>query len=372
MEIIKWGFQDSSSARIPCSSHLESFPLIPASFIDKKDNCNAPYFVYGVLESVSAVTIVPCSTGVKSDNGSSLLCGFLSQILVCECKLCSSRDSVKAVQDICEGQNGHGFTKSVIVYFCGVASCWHPVISRLVGNFVSLSGLKKKLVFIGKEESQLMYVTTEKALLRIPRLPNQCVSFQKTDIVGKGECSLYSGVVTGIYMQGMVVELDQKVMLLLTDQQLNLTHSLRIGAIVSVRNVHFVNPKFSWTKILILGACVKTSIHVKSFSPMETGSRIHSQSQSLLGKFIGSLPFSARLWVLFVVSCLKKKFSGILSEKDILGSKHLQVVTRSKDWLRNFVVLVYLYQSSGFGMEYSRNTASMTHVVVDLNQIMAI
>lgn len=37
-----------------------------------------------------------------------------------------------------------------------------------------------------------------------------------------------------------------------------------------MRNVHFVDPKFSWTKVVILGACVKTSIVLESFSPLET------------------------------------------------------------------------------------------------------
>ena len=37
-----------------------------------------------------------------------------------------------------------------------------------------------------------------------------------------------------------------------------------------MRNVHFVDPKFSWTKVVILGACVRTSIIVESFSPLET------------------------------------------------------------------------------------------------------
>lgn len=37
-----------------------------------------------------------------------------------------------------------------------------------------------------------------------------------------------------------------------------------------MRNVHFVNPRFSWAKILILGACSKTSIILESFSPLES------------------------------------------------------------------------------------------------------
>ncbi|KAA8537704.1 hypothetical protein F0562_027306 [Nyssa sinensis] len=115
-------------------------------------------------------------------------------------------------------------------------------------------------------------------------------------------------------MQGMVLELDQDVWLLLTDQLLAPPHSLRVGAIVSLRNVHFVNPKFYWTKVLVLGACCKTSIIVESFSPMETG-------------------------VLLVVSSFKKKFAGILSEKEILGSKHKEglVQTYASSCLRSSV-----------------------------------
>lgn len=39
---------------------------------------------------------------------------------------------------------------------------------------------------------------------------------------------------------------------------------------IFVRNVHFVNTRFSWGKVLILGACCKTSITVEKFSPFET------------------------------------------------------------------------------------------------------
>ncbi|CAH1429936.1 unnamed protein product [Lactuca virosa] len=140
----------------------------------------------------------------------------------------------------------------------------------------------------------------------------------------KGLCSAHTGSITGVYMQGMVIELDQKVLLLLTDHQLLMPHSLRVGATVTVRNFHLENPKFSWTKVKVFGSCYKTSIHVNIFSPIESGCYQSLQSRSLLRKFIESLSFSARLWVLLVVSSLKKKFSGILSEMEILGSKHME------------------------------------------------
>ncbi|KAI3440329.1 CST complex subunit CTC1 [Psidium guajava] len=41
----------------------------------------------------------------------------------------------------------------------------------------------------------------------------------------------------------------------------------------------------------------------------------------MLGKFIATLSYPARLWVLLTISCFRKKFSGIFSEKEILGSK---------------------------------------------------
>ncbi|MCL7035303.1 hypothetical protein MKW94_022215 [Papaver nudicaule] len=99
--------------------------------------------------------------------------------------------------------------------------------------------------------------------------------------------------------------------------------SLRIGAIISVIKVHFVRPKFSWTRnMLLLGTCCKTSIIVKSFSPMETPCHIQVPRQSLLEKFTESLVFSARFWFLLMISCFKKNISAFVSDKEILGSKN--------------------------------------------------
>uniref|UniRef100_A0A2N9HSB4 CST complex subunit CTC1 n=1 Tax=Fagus sylvatica TaxID=28930 RepID=A0A2N9HSB4_FAGSY len=158
-------------------------------------------------------------------------------------------------------------------------------------------------------------------------LSKKWVPCEKRVIEGKGECGSYKGIIRGMYMNGMVMELDNEVWLLLTDHLVTPPHSLRVGALISVRNVHFVNPKFSWKKMLILGACFKTSIVVESFSPFKTGCHVVSQSRSMLGKFVESLVFSARLWVLLVVSCFRKKFTGMTNEKEILGSKHLALAS---------------------------------------------
>ncbi|PQP99936.1 CST complex subunit CTC1 isoform X1 [Prunus yedoensis var. nudiflora] len=329
LEIIRWSFQDSNSGLRPCSN-FNSIPLGSGSSSGHEDSSRARHGVFGALEVVSPVSTVPCATGhsnlktnkASDSSHSSSLRGFLLQFMVCECKLCSSKEAVTVLKDSIQEKDAHSFTKPMFVYCSGSVSTWHPVFTKLVGNVVALSGLKKKLVFIGKEESKLMYVTTGNSALHLLRLSwkwrPKCTAVAK----GKGECGTYRGIVKGVYMQGMVVELDNEVWLLLTDQLLTPPHSLRAGALVSVRNVHFVNPRFSWTKILILGACFKTSIIVESFSPLETGCHILPQSQSSLGKFVESLTFSARLWVLLIASCFRKKFSGILSEKEILGTKH--------------------------------------------------
>ncbi|XP_060958065.1 CST complex subunit CTC1 isoform X3 [Cannabis sativa] len=330
LEIIRWGFLDlgRGSSR---SSEVESYSLVSGG-CENGSKCR--HRLHGVLEFISPICVVPCASSgggnlrntAKSETIPGLnLRGFLVQIMVCECRLCSSKskDTISALNDSVEEQSNHSFTKPFIVYFCGQASSWHPVITKQIGNVVTISNLKKKLVYIGDQHSRLMYVTAEKSCLSISRYRRHKIHpNNKTNVEGKGECGSYTGVVRGVYMQGMVVELDNEVWLLLTNHLITPPHSLRVGALISLRNVHFVNPRFSWTKMLILGACYKTSITVKCFSPLVTGCHIISQSPSMLGNFIDSLVFSARFWVLLLISCFRKKFGGMLSEKEILGSKH--------------------------------------------------
>ncbi|XP_024017091.1 CST complex subunit CTC1, partial [Morus notabilis] len=329
LEIIRWSFPDSENGRPRCLDG-DSFPLAPSSSRGCENSSKSRYRLHGSLESVSPISVNPCTSGdsnSRSTTGSNLkpsfnIRGFLVRILVCECRLCNSKESFTILNCSVQEQNAHNFTKPVIVYFCVSASSWHPVIVKLIGKVVTISGLKKKLVYIGNEESILMYVTSEKSYLHVPRFQEKFVPGNQTYVEGKGECGSYTGIVKGVYMQGMVVELDHEVWLLLTSHLFTAPHSLRIGALISVKNVHFVNPKFSWTKMLILGACYKTSITIECFSPFVTGCHILSDSRSVMGNFIESLTFSARLWVLLLVSCFRKKFAGILSEKEILGSKH--------------------------------------------------
>lgn len=228
LEIIKWNFPESASILNGCSNaySFDSFPLTPSSFsASETNNSKFRYQIRGALESVSTVSVVPCSHPDSSTTSTNIR-GFIMRVMACGCKLCSSKES-KITQEC------HSFTKPEFVYFCGAASGWHPVMTKLVGKVIMISGLKKKLIFIGREESQLMFVTTENSVLHVPRLLKKLLPVLKTVIKGKGECGVYTGVVKGVYMQGKIVELDNEVWLLLTDKFLSVPHSLRLGSVVS-------------------------------------------------------------------------------------------------------------------------------------------
>ncbi|XP_077216587.1 conserved telomere maintenance component 1 isoform X2 [Tasmannia lanceolata] len=325
LEIIRWDFLEPIS-EIDCGKDLNNTPLISA-FSPQKECPSFCSRVHGKLESVSPVLVVPCAIQSRNSqtnvaqklahNGNMI--GFLAKILACECAVCKTATSAIELR----GQNSHSFNKSVFVYFCGPTSSWCPVLSKLVRDVVLVTELKKKMICVGGDESYLMFVTSERSeLYHQSQLRLEDISIGRTVISGRGESGLYMGTVTGVYMKGMVFELDKKVWLLVTDRRLAQPHFLRVGAIISLSNVHFVSPKFSWVKMLLLGGCFKTNIVVKSFSPLETQCHFRSQTRSLLVKFVESLTFSARFWVLLTVSCFRKKFFHIFSDKEILGSKN--------------------------------------------------
>ncbi|MCL7051984.1 hypothetical protein MKW94_025491 [Papaver nudicaule] len=330
LEIIRWRCSHSSpnddsvvtqcSTSSSCSAPLGDAFVLASNSYCRQENVRTRSLIHGVIASISPVFCVPCTVKHRQsetvDDKSTTESGFLAELMVCKCELCTSKISVQDLLQ--ERSSGHSFTVRVIVYFLGSAVSCHPIATKLLGNVVCFTGLKKKVVFIGKQESCSMLITTDKTALRWRKgfLDGRSV------IKGSGDTGAYSGIVTGVYMEGMVVELDEKVWLLITDRLLAPPHSLRIGAMISVINVHFVRPKFSWTRMLLLGTCCRTSIQVKSFSLMETPCHIQVQRQSLLEKFTESLVFSARFWFLLLISCFKKNISAFVSEKEILGSKN--------------------------------------------------
>lgn len=226
------------------------------SSTSNEDSSKARHGVFGALQSVSPLSIVSCKTGDSNFKNSKTfdsgpptsLRGFLVQFVVCECKSCSLKESIMVLKDSIQERDTHSFTKPMFVYCCGSASSWHPVFTKLVGNIVAISGLKKKLVFIGKEESKLMCVTIGSSALHLSRLSKKWSPIVTVVGKGNGEVGSYRGIVKGVYMQGMVVELDNEVWLLSTDQLLTPPHSLRAGSVVSL--VTFVNLAFKFLPLL--------------------------------------------------------------------------------------------------------------------------
>ncbi|KOM26143.1 hypothetical protein LR48_Vigan233s001000 [Vigna angularis] len=297
LEIINWRFSGTNQG----SNAVDSLPLAPNCVRQSGARMRS---LHGVVESVGPLFVVQCTMAASTsglNSGSKVnLPGFSVQLMCCECRFCCSKEVL--IGKLNESRKGHSFTKMEIVYFCGSASSWHPVITKLIDERVVVSGLKKKLVYLTKEESREMYVTKDESVLHVGSCSEKCMPSLKSEIKGKGECGSYIGVVKGAYMQGMVLELDHDVWLLLTDQLHTSMHGLRVGSIHHIeehRSFSHCQDKFHLLRCNVV-----------------------FPSAGMLGKFIQSLPFSARLWVLLLVSSFRKKFDGILSDKEILGSKH--------------------------------------------------
>lgn len=224
LEIITWEFFQAGSGS-PCSFSDDSCYCLSLGVCDGRNSLS----ILGVIDSISPVLVVPWE---RRGGDSKDVNGFLVHILVCQCTDCASKSVVSKLRGVCEGNVEHHFNTSRIVYFSGLASSWHPVISRFIGDVVLLMGLEKRLVFFRKEESQLMYVTTDRVSLHVAKLSKKVGLNQNTDMRGKRKWGSYTGVVTGIYMRGTILELDQDVILLLTEQHLVLPHYVRVGVLV--------------------------------------------------------------------------------------------------------------------------------------------
>ncbi|XP_042449828.1 CST complex subunit CTC1-like isoform X2 [Zingiber officinale] len=319
LEVIRWSFTDFEAAFVS-----DSLLSMTSACSSREANMKCRGGAFGILKAVSSIFRVPC-TKQKEDNlrnsGRNLmsrgdLTGFLVEILTCVCDVCNESSFVAERDDHhLKNKDCHSFSNSVFVYFMQPNFLWRPALYRLIGKSITISRLKRNLIFVGNEVSYEMFVSTPSTMVSLTNHSANCIYEES---LKKSDEGMYNGVVTGIYMQGMVIELDDKVLLLIPDPP---QHSLRMGAIVSVRNFHFIHVKYSWVKIILLGTCVKTCISVKSFSMTDIRSHSKSEGSSILERFLESLTYSAKLWMLLLVSCFKKKFGGIFSYKDILGSK---------------------------------------------------
>ncbi|TKW32942.1 hypothetical protein SEVIR_2G199600v4 [Setaria viridis] len=310
LEVVRWRLaEEEEPAPAPKRSFLAKIRLNwPAQDPDLASRgC-----VFGLVRSVSVVFSMPQA---KAEKRSASSIGFLAEILCCGCRRCQVSPPETA-QD-------HKFEVIKFLYFVGSACTWRPLLVWLVGRLVYISGLKKKLVSVAEKGSHTMLVSSTNTAMA------WCRSYRgNLPLDGSPEkCGgVYAGVVTGIYLQGLAVELDDTVWLLIDDLLLLPPHCLRVGAFISVKNFQAMRLNFAWTGTVLLATCSKTCLTVKSFSLVDSKSHIKAESKSLLGKFVDSLEMPSRFWMLLLISCFIQKFTKLFSDKEIWGSQNKQGV----------------------------------------------
>lgn len=258
LEVVRWRLAEEESAPPAKCGFLMT---VPFHFPDQEPDLATRGCAFGLVRSVSVVFSMPLA---KADAGSRNPVGFLAEILCCGCRCCCRATPPEAAQS-------HKFETMKFVYFVDASSMWRPVLVWLVGRLVYVSGLKKKMVSVGDKASHTTLVSSAKTAiawcpsyrgsLPLDSFPEKC----------SGE---YAGVITGIYSQGLVVELDNTAWLLIDDQQLPPPHSLRVGAIVccklspSLSNFQsYIFPSQGATYLfyLFVGLCKELSSNVSEF-----------------------------------------------------------------------------------------------------------
>ncbi|KAG0602595.1 hypothetical protein M758_10G025700 [Ceratodon purpureus] len=323
-------------------------------------------------------TLFKDKSGPRVQSDSQSMLGFLVELRSC-CHgtlSCCQFSEQKAV-DV--GEDG-----TAAIYFSGAVASWRPLLGEMLGDCIVISGLRRKMIRLGPEKKEFcIYVATRTSLvlrigppvvepnpktegavefcknvsssvlqnqprdqsrhlkdldglydasssndLRIQMQPRIVPNGEALKKAGQGLRS-YVGKVTSILMEDQLLELDDKVLLLLTHYKHTLVHGLRVGALVAIRHAHIMTLKTISEKVLVLGACVRSHVWVVLHSVWNAGSRITQASQSRLYKYIGSLPFAWAFWVIHVITSLGCKFKGVYSDKELLGSmKHAGLIRK--------------------------------------------
>ncbi|CAL5088555.1 unnamed protein product [Urochloa decumbens] len=307
LEVVRWRLAEEEPAPAPERGLLAMIPLNCGA---QDSNLATRGCVFGLVRSVSVVFSIPQAKAEKRRASS---VGFLAEILCCGCRRCGVSPP--------ESAQGHKFEVVKFVYFVDAACTWRPLLVWFVGRLVYVSGLKKKLVSVGEKGSHTLLLSSTNTAMA------WCRSYRgNLPLDGSPEkCGgAYVGVITGIYFQGLVVELDDTAWLLVDDLLLLPPHSLRVGAVISVKNFRAMRLNFAWGQTVLLATCSRTCITVNSFSLVDSKSHIKAESKSLLRKFVDSLEMPARFWMLLLISCFKQKFTRLFSDKEIMGSQNKQ------------------------------------------------
>ncbi|KAL3692109.1 hypothetical protein R1sor_005760 [Riccia sorocarpa] len=237
------------------------------------------------------------------------------------------------------------------IYFSGSMAAWRPFLSGNIKRCISVSGLRKKLVITGTAKNRQFLLVATRTTLILPFLDphhvgagqshisvdtgrhradennaDHCECMRNSECVSESSCHYprivsYAGFVTEVLFQGILVELDKRVWLLLSEQGQSRVYGLRIGAMLGVREVHAVTISTPLEKALLLGACLRSHVSVLRFSPQHSPPLRPLHTSSMLLRYLQKVSFSSAFWILSLIGSFRQKFRGIYSDKEIVGSK---------------------------------------------------
>lgn len=229
LEIVRWEFLEPLTGE----DDLGKSPLLSLSPAVASDRSHRSR-ICGTLASISPMFAVPCTIESRSLQKSCLgdgcrkggnWKGFLAEISVCDCLMCGGNSEKVEMVD-----GNDSSPSSVVVYFCGSASSWRPLLVYLIGSRISIKGVRKKLVSLEAGGSYEMFVTMGGTSVYRCQSSYDLGAVGRKMILALPSVKSYAGIVTGCFMQGIVTELDNSVWVVFPDVT---SHSLRVGALVS-------------------------------------------------------------------------------------------------------------------------------------------
>ncbi|KAL2635314.1 hypothetical protein R1flu_006793 [Riccia fluitans] len=203
---------------------------------------------------------------------------------------------------------------------------WRPFLSGNIKRYITVSGLRRKLVITGAtKRHQFLLVATRTSLILPVFDPSHIgvrephISVEKDtgrdsaygDTTDLGECTRkiecfsksgcsnyprvisYAGFVTEVLFQGILLELDKRVWLLLTQQERSHVHGVRIGSMLAVRDAHTITINTPSEKALLLGACLRSHVSVLRFSPLHSSPLKPLHTSSMLLRYLQKVSFSS-------------------------------------------------------------------------------
>ncbi|XP_062451034.1 CST complex subunit CTC1 isoform X3 [Rhea pennata] len=200
------------------------------------------------------------------------------------------------------------------VFVTGVSSCLLPYCAEQVKEQPLDSAWQGEFPQPASPEAAVQFSDSSELEVKEERLE----STKESKIIS------YEGTVTKILnAQAGLFELDNKVCLCLAYQQLlNCAHGLRPGACVKLVDVHLLQkPLVSFCSI-VLGACLNSTVVLKSFSRLSTFYQptVSSGNLYLQLLFRYNLDLPLYLWLVSLLETFEERFSCFFGRRQLLRS----------------------------------------------------